>query len=444
MRIGYNRTTEPERFAAVILAAGLSSRMEAFKPLLMVDGRTALTGLVETMRGAGVEDIIVVTGHNRERLLPELDRLRVDEAYNRNYEEGMFTSIKTGLAKAREAWPEKIGYMIVPVDHPIISIQTVRALMEAEQELPENDSFFVPTYEGKKGHPLLVPASRIDEILSHDGSHGLKGITDSDPDAMIRVSVNDEGCVMDMDTPEGHEEIVAFVEKGFRRDKLSVLAGRKRVIMVRHGQTMQHREPMFIGQYDVPLDEEGRTQAVAAADKIIETIEPDVAASEGWVEGISIGKEPLPPLEKIFCSDLSRARETAEMIAGRIRDGYNNKVDPEVVPLKGLREISLGAWDGRPIEEIREKYPEEYRRRGDDLFTFKIGNDSENFYDLQYRVVKELRKILASDDSRNIIIVSHSGTIRAMENNLKGNRIDDEWDPVEKGGVRIWESPPVP
>ena len=98
MRIGYNRTAEPERYGAVILAAGLSSRMKDFKPLLSVDGRTAVAGLAETIRGAGVDDILVVTGHEREKLMPELDMLRVDEAYNPDYELGMFTSIKTGLA----------------------------------------------------------------------------------------------------------------------------------------------------------------------------------------------------------------------------------------------------------------------------------------------------------------------------------------------------------
>ena len=440
MRIGYNRTTGSEEYGAVILAAGLSSRMNDFKPLLYVDGRTAIAGLVETLRGAGIEDIVVVTGHERDRIATELEQLRVPEAFNENYEEGMFTSIKTGLAKARESWPDKAGFMLLPVDHPIVSIETIRAVSAATLDV-EGEPFAVPTFEGKKGHPLLIPTSRVDVILAYDGPYGLKGVTDKDPEAMIRVPVTDEGCVMDMDTPEGYEEIVAFVQKGFRRDKLSVLAGRKRIILVRHGQTRQHEEPMFIGQYDVPLSDEGRTQAVEAAEKIAEIIEPDVQEAAGWVEGVSIGKEPLPPLENIWCSDLKRAKETAEIIAGKIRENYGPNTVHEN---EGLREISLGEWDGRPIDEIRREYPEEYERRGEDLFTFKTGNGSENFYDLQYRVVGALRKLLASDDGRNIIIVAHSGVIRAIENNLKGLRIDDDWEPVAKGDFRVWESPPIP
>ena len=486
---------DSENFGAVILAAGLSSRMDDFKPLLYVDGRTAIAGLVETLRGAGVDDILVVTGHNRDKLFPEMDRLRVEEAYNEDYEAGMFTSIKSGLAKAREVWREKTGVFLVPVDCPLISIETIRAVGSTASNTVTGESdhqscgsgdkvpdqvgsagtpaaaepFIVPTFEGKKGHPLLIPMSRIEEILAYDGPSGLKGVTDRDPHGMIRVPVKDEGCVMDMDTQKGYEEIVAFVQKGFRRDKLPVLAGRKRVILVRHGQTMQHDEPMFIGQYDVALSDEGRVQAAEAAEKIMDIIAPDLAASRSWVEGVSIGKEPLPPLEKIYCSDLVRAKETAEIIAGKIRErsapttssknespqedmnlmgmspvAKKIELDPVLVPMEGLREISLGEWDGRPIDEIRREYPHEYERRGKDIFTFKTGNRSENFYDLQYRAVKALRQILASDDSRNIVIVAYSGVIRAIENNLKGLRVDDDWAPIARGEVRIWESPLVP
>ena len=90
-------------------------------------------------------------------------------------------------------------------------------------------------------------------------------------------------------------------------------------------------------------------------------------------------------------------------------------------------------------EEIREAEPELYERRGRDRFNFKTGNGSENFYDMQYRAVAALREILAEDFARNIVIVAHSGVIRALENNLKGLRVDDDWQPLEKGGIRIWQ-----
>lgn len=477
MNIGYNRASDPSRYGAVILAAGLSSRMKEFKPLLPVDGQPALAGLTETLRGAGIRDIVLVTGYRREDLQEEIDRLRLTEAYNENYEKGMFSSIQTGLAKAGASFPDKQGVFLIPVDCPLITIRVLRELMVAADGAREagatagarNDCpaeggwYFVPTFEGKKGHPLLIAAEHIPEILEHDGEGGLKAVTERHWEKMVRVPVPDEEILLDMDTPEGYEAIRQFVAHGFRREKLEVLSARKRVILVRHGQTRQHDEPMFIGQYDVPLDEEGRQQARDLGNRIVELIREDVRAERTWVEGISLGKQPLPAIERIYSSDLSRASETASIIAEHINQAYGpgapeetnvmnammgmgslpgasdaKPVHVEVHPLEGLREIGLGDWDGQPVSQIRREHPREYERRGEDLFTFKTGNRGENFYDMQYRAVAALREILEDDYARNIIIVAHSGVIRALENNLRGSRVDDEWEPLGKGDLRVW------
>ncbi len=489
MNIGYNRASDPTRYGAVILAAGLSSRMKEFKPLLHVDGQPAVAGLTETLHSAGIRDIVLVTGHRREELQEEIDRLRLTEAYNENYEEGMFTSIQTGLAKAGESFPDKQGVFLIPVDCPLITIRVLRELMiAADGAQKENVAggargadaadgwYFVPTFEGKKGHPLLIVAEHIPEILEHDGEGGLKAVTERHWEKMVRVPVPDEEILLDMDTPEGYEAIRQFVAHGFKREKLDVLSARKRIILVRHGQTRQHEEPMFIGQYDVPLSEEGRQQAHALGEQVVELIREDVRAERTWVEGISLGKQPLPAIERIYSSDLSRASETASIIAEHINSAYGpgasffgepagaledsvgetnvmnamvgapsfpgasdaKPIHVEVQPLEGLREIALGDWDGQPVSRIREEHPQEYARRGEDLFTFKTGNRGENFYDMQYRAVAALREILADDYARNIIIVAHSGVIRALENNLKGLRVDDEWEPLDKGDLRIW------
>ena len=134
MNIGYTRASDPGRYGAVILAAGLSSRMKEFKPLLPVDGRPAAVGLAETLRGAGIDDIIIVTGHRREDLQEVIREQRLTESYNENYESGMFSSIQAVLAKAGEAFPEKKGYFLVPADCPLITIRAIRLLMTAADE----------------------------------------------------------------------------------------------------------------------------------------------------------------------------------------------------------------------------------------------------------------------------------------------------------------------
>ena len=81
-------------FAAIILAAGYSSRMKKFKPLLPIEGTTALERLAASVRAGGIEKLVVVTGHRREQLEPVLEKIGAIEAYNENYDDGMFSSIK--------------------------------------------------------------------------------------------------------------------------------------------------------------------------------------------------------------------------------------------------------------------------------------------------------------------------------------------------------------
>ena len=410
-------------FGAVILAAGLSSRMKAFKPLLPVGESTAVERLASSLRDAGIEDIVVVTGHLRERLKPVIRRLGVCEAYNGRFEEGMFSSVQTGLKKAMELAPHACGYFLMPADCPLISSDVIRTLKaDVEDSVTEEPgpgtstaqtrNFRVPVFEGKKGHPLFIPACYGAEICGHDGTGGLKAITDRYWDRMVRIPVGDEGCILDMDTQEGYREILSFLEGGCRREPLEELAAGRRIFLVRHGQTRQHDKKMMIGCYDVPLNDEGREQIRETALQI--------AARN-------------PVTDRIYASDLDRAEESAHILASVLGN------DPEIVKLSDLREINLGSWDGKPVREIREKYPEEYERRGRDIFTFKTGNRAENFYDMQYRAVRALRRILKDDDASDIIIVTHSGVIRALENNLRGFRVDDPWEGIDKGGFRITE-----
>lgn len=411
----YNNSNNNTDIAAVILSAGYSSRMKRFKPLLPVGETTAVQTLVRSVKDAGIGRIVTVTGYSRELLRPVLDSEGCIEAYNADYDSGMFSSIKTGMSKARELYPDAAGYLVMPVDCPLISAETVRTVAEHAGHDSGGEDFFVPVFEGKKGHPLFVPKFYAEEICSYDGPGGLKAVTDKYWDRMVRIPVSDEGCLLDMDTQESYSELLEFYRSGCVRKDLQELACGRHIALVRHGETMQHAEKMFIGQYDVPLNEKGRMQIVQSAEQLA----ADFACPR-----------------VIYASDLSRTMESAEIILRTFREKNNGKY-PEIVKAPGLREINLGKWDGQPVSRIKAEFPEEYRRRGEDMFIFKTGNKSENFYDLQYRAVKTLRKILENDDSKEIIIVAHSGVIRALQNNLEGKRVNDEWTPVPKGGFVV-------
>ncbi len=389
------QATANNRIGAVILAAGYSSRMGSFKPGLQIGDKTVIARLITSFQDAGIRDIVVVSGHNRETLQSLIAGFDVTESYNENFPQGMFTSIQAGVKKTDKTLR---GFFLIPVDCPLLERETIDALV---REIKDDSSFAVPCFRGKKGHPLYVPMKYRDEILSHDGTGGLKGITDKYDHLIARVETGRESTVLDMDTPAAYEELKAFYERGMKSESLADLAAGRTFYLIRHGQPQQHRDKIFLGQTDVPLSDTGIKQAEAVRAKL-----PD-----------GIGR--------IYSSDLKRAKQTAQIISG------------EVTEVRGFREMNLGSWDGRYIEDIKREYPKLYEKRGKNLFSFKTGNKAENFYDLQYRTVKALTDILKKDDSRDIFIVAHSGVIRCIENNLKGGSVEDEWQKPATGDVRV-------
>ncbi|MDR1954231.1 MAG: histidine phosphatase family protein [Clostridiales Family XIII bacterium] len=389
--------------SAIILAAGYSSRMGEFKPLLDIGGKPAVVVLIRAILEAGVRNIIVVTGHNSDALkrtlqdhLPNAsDLAAIRTTHNARYADGMFTSIQAGIRAAYRM--ENDGILLFPVDVPLVSSHVIEDVIDAWKTSP--DSFVVPCYCGKKGHPLLIPARYAREILAHDGTNGLKAITDKYDDRLIRLETAEEAVVMDMDTRENYAELLRYrqqrtdADDGCRRE---IHAG-GRLFLIRHGSTRQHREKIFLGQTDVPLSHRGRQEAEAAGRKL--------AAMN-------------PHTDRIYTSDLSRATETAEIVAGIL------KRDPpmDVIPSARLREIHLGDWDGRYIREIKEAFPEEYEKRGADILRYKRGTEAENYCDLSYRVNKALQMIFEDEARRgisDIVVAAHAGTIRVIIAHLK-------------------------
>lgn len=393
-----------KKFGAVILAAGFSSRMGAFKPLLQIDDASILVRLIRVAKKAGATDIVVVTGHNREELEPIIKEQGAREAFNEHFADGMFTSIQAGAAALQDGLD---GFFLIPVDCPLIPEGVMQQLMQAF----EPDKFAVACYRGKKGHPLLIPEKFRSQIIEHDGRGGLKAITDRDFRLMKRIETGFEGVVMDMDTPKAYEEIQAFLKEGCQSENLQQLVKGRRFILIRHGQIRQHKEKIFLGQTDVPLSEEGRKQAKTA--------------------GQELAAIPFRT-DRIYTSDLLRASETAEIVNAEAKIGV-------LVPEKGLREMNLGPWDGKFISQIRETMPEEYEKRGQNLMTYKMGHGSENFFDLQYRVVKNLIQILKQDPSEDVIITAHSGVLRVICNNLQGKDVSESWNKMKNGEIRIME-----
>ena len=210
---------ESGKIVGLILAAGYSSRMGAFKPLLQIGDMTAIEQVSSALKNAGITRIIGVTGFQRERLGSVFASEGILEAYNPDFDRGMFTSIKAGIAKAMEgaednapdvSGPAVEGFFLMLVDSPLIPPEVLKLILREHEKDPS--AFIVPCFRGKKGHPLFIPAQYGPEILAYDGEGGLKAITNRYEDRLIRLEVGTESVVLDMDTQEGYREILEYYE----------------------------------------------------------------------------------------------------------------------------------------------------------------------------------------------------------------------------------------
>lgn len=194
-------TTGRARLAAVILAAGYSSRMGEFKPLLPLDARTAAESAVRLFHDAGIRDVGVVVGHRAEELEPLIRSLGAACIPNARYAEGMYSSVVAGIAALP---PDVDGCFLLPVDIPLVRPFTVRRLAE---DFRPGVPVLYPTFRGRHGHPPLIARCLFDEILAGDDDGGLKRILAAHATAAEETEVFDEGIRLDMDTPEDYARL---------------------------------------------------------------------------------------------------------------------------------------------------------------------------------------------------------------------------------------------
>lgn len=193
-----NRNT----LTAIILAAGYSSRMGKFKPLLSLGNTTVLERTVLLFRDVGIEHVLVVVGHRSEVLLPVLEKMGVRWVFNAHYPEGMFTSVAAGV-NAMDSAHE--AFFLLPVDIPLVRRYTVLTLIEAYSN--GAGTILYPCRVGKRGHPPLISAIYAPEIVSWNGDGGLRAFLKQYEQRAANVDVEDENILKDMDTPDQYETL---------------------------------------------------------------------------------------------------------------------------------------------------------------------------------------------------------------------------------------------
>ncbi len=194
------------KLAAIIPAAGLSSRMGKFKPLLPIGQYLCLEKPILTFKDVGDIDIKVVAGYKAHLLAPVLQRHKVDMVINPAYQKkGMLSSIQAGLQALQG---DIDAFFVLPADCPLVRPKTIKAMIRHYDDT--KGEIIHPCFRGKKGHPPLITAKLIPKILrSCPDEDNLRSILRNSDCKTILMDVNDPGILQDMDFRSDYERLVA-------------------------------------------------------------------------------------------------------------------------------------------------------------------------------------------------------------------------------------------
>lgn len=191
------------KIAGLVLAAGESSRMGRDKALLDYRGHTFLETIILKLVEAGLERVIVVLGHHAEDIQRTVNLLAAEVVINRNYLSGQTSSLQTGLAVLDRTGSGPDAIVLCLVDHPAFEPATLRALIE---EFDRSASpVIVPTYEGRRGHPVLIARPLFAPLLALAPDQGANTVIRAS--RYRTVDVLDPGILVDVDDPETYRAL---------------------------------------------------------------------------------------------------------------------------------------------------------------------------------------------------------------------------------------------
>lgn len=184
--------------AAVVLAAGLSSRMGRNKLVAEVGGRPLLRRVVEAALASAARPVIVVTGSEAEAVEAALDGLAITTVRNPHYRQGLSSSLKAGIAAVPV---DADGAVVLLGDMPGVTAEVIDKLIAAFDPA-EQRAICVATHGHKRGNPVLWSRRFFTEIRGLEGDVGARGLIAANPELVSEVEIADDSPLLDIDTPE--------------------------------------------------------------------------------------------------------------------------------------------------------------------------------------------------------------------------------------------------
>jgi molybdenum cofactor cytidylyltransferase len=186
-----------ENIAAVVLAAGRSTRFGANKLVAELGGKPIVRWVVEAALGSTASPVLVVTGHQHAQTRGALTGLDVVFVHNPDYAQGLSTSLKAGIAAVP---PAVAGALVLLGDMPQIATAHLDRLIVAFRD--ESGAVVVPTHAGKRGNPVLWPRAYFEDMLRLKGDAGAKRLLAAHASRVREVDLGTGAIFLDVDTAE--------------------------------------------------------------------------------------------------------------------------------------------------------------------------------------------------------------------------------------------------
>jgi molybdenum cofactor cytidylyltransferase len=193
--------------AALIPAAGFSTRMGSFKPLLPLGHGTVIERVISLFRTQGVKDIVVVLGYEASRLAATVESLGVRWVMNEDYEKDMFSSVKIGV---RHFHIGTRAFFLLPVDFPLVRPETLTTLANAF--LTSGLDVCRPVYQKKYGHPPLISTGLIDDLTHHQEPGGMRSFLSRYEGRTLAVECDDPGILINLNSWQDYEKACEMVK----------------------------------------------------------------------------------------------------------------------------------------------------------------------------------------------------------------------------------------
>ena len=193
------------KVAAIVLAAGLSSRMQGQQKLFLpYRNKTLLEQVVTELLASKASEVMIVSSPLTHERIKSMSLPGITLVSNPDHRQGMTTTIQKGVQAAGQ---DADGFMICLGDMPRITTSEYDQLINAfsSSYLEDSKAILLPFYEGQKGNPVLFSAVYREDILKHQDMEGCRGIVQSNKTHLTKVPMNTDHVLVDVDTPGDYE-----------------------------------------------------------------------------------------------------------------------------------------------------------------------------------------------------------------------------------------------